>query len=207
MHAKIVLVGDYCVKKAEFAHCWTNNSAITKDDYHPAIFENFTGEFRSSDRQIVVQMVDTTGQEELDVIRHISYAYMDICLLLFSYDSVESLENIRDRWAPEVLEYVKHRPVMMLVGIGSDLREDYQLREAMGESPFRESTVKDEMVQKVVADIGADRCVYCCVDSNHQVQMVVDKALEIFVARAEGRAKAKKKPKQKKEKKKEKKEK
>ena len=205
--ACIVLVGDRSVGKTDFAHCWARNSAIKEDDYHPTIFSEDSCIVCIGGRQIEVSMWDTAGQEDYPKLMAGSLQAMDIGLLLFSYANPMSLENIRDRWAPLVFEHAKHRRVLMLVGIGSDLREDYQLREAMGECPFRESEVEDEMVQKVVADIGADRCVYCCLDSNHQVQMVVEKALELFVARVEEEAKEKKKPKKKKDKKKEKKEK
>lgn len=91
----------------------------------------------------------------------------------------------------------------MLVGIGSKLRDDYQTHEAMGECPFRDSEVNDEMAREVATEIGANCCVYCCIDSNHQVQMVVEKALEILVARVEEEAKAKAEAKKKSKKKKE----
>ena len=138
-------------------------------------------------------MWDTSAQEDYEKLRRLLYLSTDIFLLFFLDDSVESLENIRSLWAPDLGEYAKPPTVLILVSIAS---EDYRLREAMGGSPF--GGASDEMVQQVMADIGADHCLPCCVDSVDHVQMVVEKALEIFLARKDGKYKetqAKKKPK------------
>ena len=192
-HVKIVLVGDRCTKKAAFAHCWQTKSAIVKDDYCPAGADNYSCTVFVGGQQIEVQMWDTSGQEDYKKLRPLSYVCTDIFLLFFLDDSVDSLDNIRSVWAPEVLEYAKPSTVLILVSIAS---EDCILREAMGQSPFGDAS--HEMVQQVMADIGADHCLPCCVDSVDHVQMVVEKALEIFLARKDGKYKkiqAKKKPK------------
>lgn len=198
---KIVLVGDRCTKKTAFAHCWRTKSVIGKDDYCPTIADNYSCTVSVGGQQIWVQMWDTSGQEDYKKLRPLSYVCTDIFLLFFLDDSVDSLDNIRSVWAPEVLEYAKPPTVLILVCIAS---EDCILREAMGQSPFGDAS--HEMVQQVMADIGADHCLSCRLDIVNEVDMVVEKALEIFLARVEEEAKpkveAKKKPKKKKEKKK-----
>lgn len=59
--------------------------------------------------------------------------------------------------------------------------EDYRLLEAMGEPSCDDSPVKAEMVNKVVANVGADGFLEGHPYVNDRVQKVIKKALEIFL--------------------------
>lgn len=87
---------------------------------------------------------DTAGQEDYDRLRPLSYPDTDVILMCFSVDSPDSLENIPEKWTPEVsLPYnakgsilfssfqtvlqVKHfcpNVPIILVGNKKDLRND-----------------------------------------------------------------------------------
>lgn len=45
---------------------------------------------------------DTAGQEDYDRLRPLSYPDTDVILMCFSIDSPDSLENIPEKWNPEV---------------------------------------------------------------------------------------------------------
>lgn len=45
---------------------------------------------------------DTAGQEDYDRLRPLSYPDTDVILMCFSVDSPDSLENIPEKWTPEV---------------------------------------------------------------------------------------------------------
>lgn len=45
---------------------------------------------------------DTAGQEDYDRLRPLSYPDTDVILMCFSIDSPDSLENIPEKWTPEV---------------------------------------------------------------------------------------------------------
>lgn len=47
-------------------------------------------------------MWDTAGQEDYDRLRPLSYPDTDVILMCFSIDSPDSLENIPEKWTPEV---------------------------------------------------------------------------------------------------------
>ena len=134
----------------------------------------------------------TVDHEEGDRLKYLAYQNTDIFLLFFSYDSVESLNNIRSKWAPEINSHCPKQRLFILVGVRTNVVEDYQVHEAMGESPFVDTPVREEMVREVMADIGAADFVDCCPLINHSVQHVVDRALEIFVEK-EGLKKDKRK--------------
>ena len=183
--AKIVLVGDHCAQKTSFAFSWETRTATEHVEYVPAGFADKKDlPVDVGDRKFLLTVVDMSGQEDLDNLRILSYRNADIFLLFFSYDSVESLNSIRSKWVPEITSCFGKRikrVVFMLVGVRFNVREDYRVLEAMGESPFGDSPVTDEMVQEVIADIKADCFMECCPLINHSVQTVVDKALEILV--------------------------
>jgi small GTP-binding protein len=64
---------------------------------------------------------DTAGQEDYDRLRPLSYPDTDVVLVCFSLDSPDSLENISEKWTPEVKHFCPSVP-MLLVGLKKDLR-------------------------------------------------------------------------------------
>lgn len=82
---------------------------------------------------------DTAGQEDYDRLRPLSYPDTDVILMCFSIDSPDSLENIPEKWTPEVRHFCPNVPII-LVGNKKDLRNDPQtLRELakMKQEPVR----------------------------------------------------------------------
>ena len=114
-------------------------------------------------------------------LTQMAYQGTDIFLLLFSYEDVNSLESIRSKWAPQIFQAVYEPRAMVLVGLRGKVRENYQELEAMGESPFCESPIKDEMIQEVMRDIRAHCFVECCPQINYRVQVVLDRAVAIYL--------------------------
>ena len=47
-------------------------------------------------------MFDTAGQEEYDKLRPMAYTDTDVFIVCFSMVDKDSLENILNKWAPEV---------------------------------------------------------------------------------------------------------
>lgn len=68
-------------------------------------------------------MWDTAGQEDYDRLRPLSYPDTDVILMCFSVDSPDSLENIPEKWTPEVKHFCPNVPII-LVGNKKDLRND-----------------------------------------------------------------------------------
>ena len=66
---------------------------------------------------------DTAGQEDYDRLRPLSYPDTDVILMCFSIDSPDSLENIPEKWTPEVRHFCPNVPII-LVGNKKDLRND-----------------------------------------------------------------------------------
>ena len=67
---------------------------------------------------------DTAGQEDYDRLRPLSYPDTDVILMCFSVDSPDSLQNIPEKWVPEVKHFCPNVPIV-LVGNKKDLRFRY----------------------------------------------------------------------------------
>ena len=61
------------------------------------------------------------GQEDYDRLRPLSYPDTDVILMCFSIDSPDSLQNIPEKWVPEVEHFCPNVPIV-LVGNKKDLR-------------------------------------------------------------------------------------
>lgn len=55
--------------------------------------------------KVELALWDTAGQEDYDRLRPLSYPDTDVILMCFSVDSPDSLENIPEKWTPEVCDY------------------------------------------------------------------------------------------------------
>ena len=178
---KVLLVGDKNIGKITFAFCWKEDVPAGLLGYERLYSEGDVCKAKVSvgDQEVMVHLRDTSGQEELEAIVEMAYLETDIFLLLFSCEDVNSLERMRSKWAPRIIQVVKNPRAMVLVGVRGNVRENYQEHEALGESSFGESPVKDEMIQKVMRDIRADCFMECCPKINYSVQEVMARAVAI----------------------------
>ena len=62
---------------------------------------------------------DTAGQEEYDKLRPMAYTDTDVFIVCFSMVDKDSLENILNKWAPEVNSFF----IMPLLLIDFELNE------------------------------------------------------------------------------------
>lgn len=60
---------------------------------------------KSFAKQVELALWDTAGQEDYDRLRPLSYPDTNVILMCFSVDSPDSLENIPEKWTPEVRIY------------------------------------------------------------------------------------------------------
>ena len=65
----------------------------------------------------------STGQEDYDRLRPLSYPDTDVILMCFSVDNRDSLENIKTKWIPEIEHFCPNVPYL-LIATKKDLRQD-----------------------------------------------------------------------------------
>lgn len=99
--------------------------------YVPTVFENYLTKVKGPDNKTIeLALWDTAGQEEYDRLRALSYPEVDILLVCFAIDQPASLDNVYDKWLPEITHYCPDIP-FILVGLKTDLRSDPQCLEKL----------------------------------------------------------------------------
>ena len=90
-------------------------------DYVPTVFENYSAEINVNDKNYILMLWDTAGQEEYDRLRPLSYDNVDVVVVCYDVSELASYENITVRWAPETKHFCPGVPVI-LVACKTDLR-------------------------------------------------------------------------------------
>ncbi|KAJ9193628.1 hypothetical protein DTO166G4_2730 [Paecilomyces variotii] len=118
---KFVVVGDGGCGKTCLLISYSQGYFPEK--YVPTVFENYITQttHRPSGKTVELALWDTAGQEEYDRLRPLSYPETDLLFVCFAIDCPVSLENVLDKWYPEVLHFCPTTP-LILVGLKSDLR-------------------------------------------------------------------------------------
>lgn len=82
--------------------------------------------FRVGDQPYTLGLFDTAGQEDYDRLRPLSYPQTDVFLICFSSVSPSSLENVREKWIPEINHHCPGVP-KLIVGTQTDLKMEEQV--------------------------------------------------------------------------------
>ncbi|KAK0281976.1 RHO4 protein [Friedmanniomyces endolithicus] len=118
---KFVVVGDGGCGKTCLLISYSQGYFPEK--YVPTVFENYITqvEHKQSGKGVELALWDTAGQEEYDRLRPLSYPETDLLFVCFAIDCPNSLENVLDKWYPEVLHFCPTTPII-LCALKSDLR-------------------------------------------------------------------------------------
>jgi Ras homolog gene family, member A len=91
----------------------------------PTLFDTFVQDIflPPNNTHVELALWDTAGQEDFDRLRSLCYPDSDVILICYSIDNRDSLENVVEKWYPDVVHYTGHLKVpFLLVGTKRDLR-------------------------------------------------------------------------------------
>ena len=100
---KLVIVGDGACGKTCLLIVFSKDQF--PEVYVPTVFENYVADIEVDGKHVELALWDTAGQEDYDGLRPLSYPDTDVILMCFSIDSPDSLENIPEKWTPEVKHF------------------------------------------------------------------------------------------------------
>ena len=135
---KLVIVGDGACGKTCLLIVFSKDQF--PEVYVPTVFENYVADIEVDGKQVSKKFVkpqcqiwkqcdltekifpvkvelalwDTAGQEDYDRLRPLSYPDTDVILMCFSIDSPDSLDNIPEKWTPEVKHFCPNVPIILV---------------------------------------------------------------------------------------------
>ncbi|KAI0096855.1 ras-domain-containing protein [Hypoxylon sp. NC0597] len=175
---KIVVVGDGGCGKTCLLISYSQGYFPEK--YVPTVFENYITypTHQPSGKTVELALWDTAGQEEYDRLRPLSYPETDLIFVCFAIDCPNSLDNVLDKWYPEVLHFCPYTP-LILVGLKSDLRHKktcIEMLKTQGLTP-----VSSEQGMAVAKKMGA-QYMECSSKEMTGVDEIFDRAIQTVVA-------------------------
>ena len=168
---KLVIVGDGACGKTCLLIVFSKDQF--PEVYVPTVFENYVADIEVDGKCVELALWDTAGQEDYDRLRPLSYPDTDVILMCFSIDSPDSLENIPEKWTPEVRHFCPIVPIV-LVGNKKDLKFDETTRRELQKS--KQEPVKTEDGRAMAEKIGAYAYLECSAKMNDGVREVFETA-------------------------------
>ncbi|KAG7199760.1 hypothetical protein KM043_000428 [Ampulex compressa] len=168
---KLVIVGDGACGKTCLLIVFSKDQF--PEVYVPTVFENYVADIEVDSKQVELALWDTAGQEDYDRLRPLSYPDTDVILMCFSIDSPDSLENIPEKWTPEVKHFCPNVPII-LVGNKKDLRNDPNTIKELGK--MKQEPVKPEEGRAMAEKINAFAYLECSAKSKEGVREVFETA-------------------------------
>ncbi|KAI7851877.1 GTP-binding protein rhoA [Circinella umbellata] len=153
---KLVIVGDGACGKTSLLTVFSHGDFPR--GHVPTVFDNFVKDFDVDGQHVELALYDTAGQEDYDRLRPLSYPDTHVLLIAFAIDLPDSLDNITEKWLPEVLEHCPDVPYL-LVACKSDLREDSRTIQELAK--LSSSPVSYEQGLDVSNKIGAYAYIEC----------------------------------------------
>ncbi|KPU76974.1 uncharacterized protein Dana_GF11290, isoform F [Drosophila ananassae] len=187
---KLVIVGDGACGKTCLLIVFSKDQF--PEVYVPTVFENYVADIEVDGKQVELALWDTAGQEDYDRLRPLSYPDTDVILMCFSVDSPDSLENIPEKWTPEVSRtkvsivftkltnnslQVKHfcpNVPIILVGNKKDLRNDPNTIRDLAK--MKQEPVKPQEGRAMAEKINAFAYLECSAKSKEGVRDVFETA-------------------------------
>lgn len=175
---KCVLIGDGAVGKTSLVISYTTNGFPT--EYMPTAYDNYTVLVTVNKQPVQLQLCDTAGQDDFDLLRPLCYPNTDIFILCFSIVSPASFHNVSQKWMPEIRASGLDTPVV-LVGTQSDLRTDVKVLIELSE--YGERPVSEAEGKATARCIGAESYIECSALTQHNLKEVFDVAVRAVLLR------------------------
>lgn len=159
------MLGDGCCGKTSVIMRFNNTYSGYTD---PTVFDDYNLEVLIQDKSYLLNVADTSGQEDYDRLRPLSYPRTDIILIFFSVAALHSFENVKSKWYPDLRKYKLNSPII-LVGTKIDLRDDKDTLAKIGNK-----IITTAQGQQLAKQIGAVKYLECSNVTGQGVQEIFE---------------------------------
>ncbi|XP_042594916.1 ras-related C3 botulinum toxin substrate 1-like [Cyprinus carpio] len=184
---KCVIVGDGAVGKTCLLISYTTGAF--PEVIVPTVFENYTANETVNGNQVNLRLWDTSGVEEYDRLRPLSYHQTDVVLICFSLVSPASFEKVSEKWWPEVRHFCRSAPIV-LIGTKLDLRDDKDITEELKKKKQVPITHPEGLAK--AREIGAVKYLECSALTQTGIKTVFNEAIHAVQHRSTAKKKQKK---------------
>jgi Ras homolog gene family, member A len=171
LRRKLVITGDGACGKTCLLIVFSRNDF--PEDYIPTVFENYVTDIVVDQKKVELALWDTAGQEDYDRLRPLSYPDTHVVLICFAIDQPDSLDNVVEKWNPEVQHFCSGVP-KLLVGLKLDLRNDPNTIKELAK--VGQKPVSQEQGQAIATQIHAYRYMECSSKTRQGVREVFEHA-------------------------------
>ena len=183
-NVKLVVVGDGGVGKTCLLVTYTSGSFPSK--YVPTVFDNYTDHMTLDNESFCFALWDTSGQDDYERLRPLSYPQTDVFLICYSIDCLTSYQNVKTKWWTEVTHFCS-KSKKILVGTKIDLRDDKATLEKLAEKG--QSCLTFAQGEALAKQIKAVCYMECSALTQKGLKDVFDEALKCVIFPDRGRSK------------------
>ncbi|KAI8076350.1 GTP-binding protein rho5 [Halteromyces radiatus] len=169
---KLVIVGDGACGKTSLLTVFAQGRFPS--GHVPTVFDSYVKDFDVDGNHVELALWDTAGQEDYDRLRPLSYPDTNVILIAFATDLPDSLDNITEKWLPEVKKHCPDQPYL-LVACKSDLRNDPLTIDEL--KKINAAPVSSEQGMAMATAIKAYGYVECSSKNNQGVVNVFEEAV------------------------------
>ncbi|KAK0064765.1 ras-like GTP-binding protein rhoA [Biomphalaria pfeifferi] len=124
-------------------------------------------------KKVLLFIYDTGGQETFKHLRKLNYPKSDAVIICFSVDNIESLQNVKKNWVPEMQRLCPGIP-MLLVGNKVDIRhESESIKHFVPRGKGENTAKKNKMVGYIE----------CSAKTDEKVKDVFEKIAQVALQR------------------------
>ena len=173
---KCVIVGDACAGKTSLILRYIANEEPRT--YPSTIFDNYLAQVQLDGEEIDLGLFDTGGLEDYDRLRPVSYPQTDVIIIVFSIGEPDSLEDVKEKWFPEVRHFCPNVPIILL-GNQLDLRQDISTINELKKRKQAPTTFP--MGLETAKDIDAAKYIECSVLTKKNVKYAIDESMRAAI--------------------------